>query len=290
MTVNQILTHPGGAHKDDFLACSILVHLHQAPIVRREPAQADLDDPATLIIDVGGEHEPARGNFDHHQFPKDHPPVCALSLVLQHIGLYDDARLFCDWLEPAEWFDCLGPIETAQKLGVDRDVMNKLNSPIDVTLLRRFAATTELSPGDPLWEIMRFIGEDLVVYLETLHHRLEYIKDHADFWTIDGPHGPFEVIFMPRTDPLPDEPSMGLPRFIEAAGKNETVLGMFYPDRRGDGYGLSRHNDSPLLDFSDLEQHDDVHFAHNRGFIAKTSATDPARLRELLTQARQAAS
>ena len=54
--------------------------------------------PGGLVVDVGGEHDPERGNFDHHQFPRDHDPVCALSLVLQDLGLYEDARNFCEWL------------------------------------------------------------------------------------------------------------------------------------------------------------------------------------------------
>jgi hypothetical protein len=61
---------------------------------------------------------------------------------------------------------------------------------------------------------------------------------------------------------------------------------MVYPDRRGNGYGLSRHNDHPGLDFTRIEKHDDVHFAHARGFVAKTPATNPDRLRELLQQSR----
>jgi hypothetical protein len=60
------------------------------------------------------------------------------------------------------------------------------------------------------------------------------------------------------------------------------IVGMVYPDRRSKGFGLSRHNDHPRLDFTRIEQCDDVHFAHARGFVAKTSATDPERLRELL--------
>ena len=34
-----------------------------------------------------------------------------------------------------------------------------------------------------------------------------------------------------------------------------------------------------------IEGEADVHFAHARGFIAKTSATDPDRLRELVAKA-----
>jgi len=57
---------------------------------------------------------------------------------------------------------------------------------------------------------------------------------------------------------------------------------MVYPDRRGDGYALSTYNDRSRFDFAELDQQDDVHFAHARGFVAKTTATDPERLRELL--------
>ncbi len=52
--ITEIITHPGGAHKDDFLACCLLAYQCRAPISRREPEPADLDDPHTAVIDVGG--------------------------------------------------------------------------------------------------------------------------------------------------------------------------------------------------------------------------------------------
>jgi hypothetical protein len=285
MTFSRILTHPGGSHKDEFLACCLLLAENPVSIVRREPTAEDLADLSTAVVDVGHEHAPERGNFDHHQFPKDHPPVCALSLVLQHLGVYEDARQFCDWLEPAEWFDTRGPIETAKWLGVARETLFKLNSPIDTTLLRRFAGMSVLQPGEPLWEVMKWIGEDLLSYLKNLRQRLDYIAQVAEFWEIPTPEGSFKVLFMPRTEPLPDEPSSGLPRFIEGHPDGADVVAQVYPDRRGSGYGLSRHNDHPGLDFTRIENCEDVHFAHARGFVAKTSSSDPARLRELLTMA-----
>jgi hypothetical protein len=279
--INLILTHPGGAHKDEFLACCLLVARHGAPIVRREPEQADLDDISTCVVDVGGEHAPERSNFDHHQFPRDHEPICALSLVLKNFGLYEDARIFCDWLEPAEWFDTRGAIGTAKWLGVERDIVTKLNSPIDVTMLRRFARTSRLQGGDTLYEVMRWIGSDLLEYLSTLRERFEYIENNCEVWDL----GEFKVLFMPRTDPLPVEPSMGLGRYLETTNQSDQIAGLVYPDRRGTGYGLSRHNDHPGLEFTKIDACDDVHFAHARGFIAKTSATDRERLRELLLAA-----
>lgn len=285
MSFSLILTHPGGSHKDEFLACCLLMSVHQAPVVRREPVQADLDNLSTAVVDVGGEHDPARGNFDHHQFPKDHPPMCALSLVLMDLGVYEDARTFCDWLEPAEWFDTRGPVETARWLGVERETLPKLQSPVDLTLLRRFAGSSEIRPGETLWEAMKWIGDDLLAYLRNLRERLDYISRNAQFWEIAHASGNFRVLAMPRTEPMPDEPSAGLGRYIQTLpAEEQNIVGLVYPDRRGAGFALSRHNDHPRLDFTRIQEAPDVHFAHARGFVAKTSATSSERLIELLSQ------
>ena len=277
-----ILTHPGGAHKDEFLACCVLLAVHPAPILRREPSPADLADAAMAVVDVGLSHDPALNNFDHHQLPRDYVPTCALSLVLRHLGLYEDTRAFCEWLEPAEWFDCRGPMDTARWLGIDRDIVGKLNSPIDGTLLRRFAQATRLAPGDPLWEIMRMIGEDLLGYVRSVRERLDFIGTHAEIWTLETVSGAPSVLFLPRTEPLPGDPSAGVERYVESQGLGNRVLALISPDRRSGGYGLTRHRDSQRLDFTRIAEEADVHFAHARGFVAKTSATDPQRLRELV--------
>lgn len=325
---STILTHPGSAHKDEFLACCVLLASSPGPVLRREPTDADLADPAIAVVDVGHRHEPALNNFDHHQLPADAAPTCALSLVLQHLGLYADARAFCEWLEPAEWFDCRGANTTARWLGVERDIVGKMQSPIDGTLLRRFAAAKQHSPGEPLWEIMRLVGTDLLDYLRNLRSRLTFIGRHAELWSLDAPPGDVQraavtsqvsgfsasvsrsenrgqtpggqqaatassqvsasgplVVFLPRTNPLPEDPSAGLDRYVTEQGLDERVVAVIAPDRRGGGYGLSRHRDHPRLDFTRITAEPDVHFAHLRGFVAKTSATDPQRLRQLLTLA-----
>jgi len=283
--LHTIVTHPGGAHKDDFLACSILVALHGAPVVRRDPTAGELADPRVAVVDIGHEHAPDRSNFDHHQFARDHEPTCSLSLVLKHLGLYEDARQFCDWLEPAEWFDSRGMIATAKWMGVSRDVMDGLTSPIDVTLLRRFARGERWAGGDPIYEIMRMIGEDFLEYLKTLRERLDFIAEHSEIWNLERGEETCRVLFMPRTEPLPVEPSLGLERFIQAREMEKEIVGLVYPDRRGPGHGLSRYHDNARLDFTRITDYPDVHFAHARGFVAKTSATESERLKELVVAA-----
>jgi len=283
MSISAIVTHPGGAHKDDFLACSLLVYRHGCAVFRREPSEADISNPAIAVVDVGGEHDPEKANFDHHQFPRDYPPTCALTLVLQDIGLYEDAKLFCDWVEPAEWFDTRGPVDTGKWLGVDRETMAKLNSPIDITVLRRFAQKKEFHPGNPIWELMRMIGEDLVVFVTTMRKKMDYLSEHLQFWPIEGAEGK-EAAFLPRVEGSSDDPSAGMARYILNEGKDKTVIALVYPDRRGPGYGLSRMSDSNHMEYTRISEESDVHFAHNRGFIAKTTATDEARLQQLLAQ------
>jgi hypothetical protein len=279
--VKLIITHPGGSHKDDLLAVCVLASMHGCPVERREPTAAELEDPEIAIIDIGGVHDAAKADFDHHHFPREHPPTCALSLVLESLGLYEDAKKFCDWLETAEWFDSRGPKRTAEWLGVPRKAISQLNSPIDMTLLRRFAAKKRIDPSDPLYIYMQMVGEDLLVYLREARERLDFTAKHVERWHI----GEIEALYMPRLTGEPDEPSSMLGSYIRAEKLDTVVAAIVYPDRRGGGYGIGRYEDHPRLDFARVEKEPDVHFAHKSGFMCKTTATEPARLKELIAKA-----
>ena len=282
MPIQFIVTHPGGAHKDDFLACCLLAHLHGVPIERREPTESDLADPLICVVDVGGDHNPDLNNFDHHQFPRDADPLCALSLVLQHLGLYEDALSFCAWLRPAEWLDTLGPNQAAKLMGIPRTALGALNSPVDITLLHRFANAKELNQQSPIYQVMCMVGEDIVNYLKTLRERLNYLKLHAEYWTIETDGKPIQAMFLEKTDTIANDPSFGIYTFIESEGKQGQVHALVYPDRRGDGYGMTRYNDNQRLNFSQIEAESEVRFAHKKGFVAKVLTTDPVRLKRLL--------
>lgn len=283
--LQRIVTHPGGAHKDDLLACCVLAAQHGCPIERREPTDAELQDATVAIVDIGGSHDPALANFDHHHFDRDHPPTCSLSLVLQALGIYDDAKRFCDWLEPAEYFDSRGPNRTAEWLEVPRRAISRLGSPIDATLLRRFAAQPVHGPGETVYDYMRLVGQDLLDFLASVRESIAFVRDRAERWTIESNGRSLEAVFLPRTDPVPEEPSGSVARFVRAEDLEKVVAATVYPDRRAAGYGIARYEDHPSLDFSQLESEPDVHFAHKSGFMCKTSATDPHRLRELIRKA-----
>jgi hypothetical protein len=277
-----VVTHPGGAHKDDLLACCVLVARNGCPIERREPTADDLSDPQVAVVDVGGAHDAASSNFDHHHFPREHPPTCALSLVLDALGIYDDARRFCDWLEPAEWFDSRGPKRTAEWLGVPRRAVSQLHSPIDGTLLRRFAAGSVHRPGEVVYDYMRLVGEDLLGYLGDVRAGIERVRAVAQRWQVEAHGEVIEAVFVPRAPGALEDPSGNAARYVRAEGLEDVVGATVYPDRRGDGYGIARYEDDPRLDFSRVEAEPDVRFAHKSGFVCKTDATDPERLRALI--------
>jgi uncharacterized UPF0160 family protein len=62
----KVATHPGSFHADDVFAVAVLQLVHgELEIVRtRDP---ELQAAADLRVDVGGRHDPATGDFDHHQ-------------------------------------------------------------------------------------------------------------------------------------------------------------------------------------------------------------------------------
>ena len=281
-SLRLVVTHPGGAHKDDLLACCVLVAQYGCAIERREPTPEDLADDRVAVVDVGGEHAPSRHNYDHHHFPRDHAPTCALSLVLEALGVYDDARQFCDWLEPAEWFDSRGPKKTAEWLGVPRRAVSQLHSPIDGTLLRRFAASKAHHPGEVVYEYMKLVGDDLLTYLRDVRAGIDRVTEVCEQWAVQAHGEVVETVFVPRSDDALDDPSANAGRYVRAKGLEQVVGAMVYPDRRGGGYGIARYEDDPRLDFSRVEAEPDVRFAHVSGFVCKTDATDPERLRELI--------
>jgi uncharacterized UPF0160 family protein len=70
--MSKIITHDGAAHLDEIAAIAALrlasPNLKNSPIHRtRDISDQELNDPKTIIIDVGSHYEPHLLNFDHHQ-------------------------------------------------------------------------------------------------------------------------------------------------------------------------------------------------------------------------------
>ncbi len=284
-----IVTHPGGAHADDFLSCCLLSAKYGLPIERRDPVEADLKNSEVFVVDIGGEHDQALNNYDHHQFPMGQEPVqCALSLILKHLGLYEIASAHCPWLEVAERMDVYGPNKTATWLGVTRDQLAQLHSPVNFSIIKLFSKQTELQPSDALYEIMSAIGSDMIQYLEKLEDKINWLRKEALVHPIEKSGGKFHVLQLVREETIRDDQSLGVFQFIQEyndAHAEAEIIGTIMPDRRGEGYSLSRYQDHPTLDFNRVKSEERVNFVHASGFVAKVEATEEADLLALFSKA-----
>ena len=131
--LSKIITHPGGAHKDDFLACSVLLTLAPVPIERAAPSDEDLEDASVAVVDIGHRHEAERLNFDH-QPVSPRPPLRAArsSLVLTHLASTRTPRILRMARSERMALYCRGPGSRPQPGSVERKVLSKLKLPVDI--------------------------------------------------------------------------------------------------------------------------------------------------------------
>ncbi len=255
----KIVAHPGSAHKDDFLSvCVLLSTLGHADVFRREATDEDLADPHTYVVDVGMEHEPARHNFDHHQ---DSSLPCAFHLVMQHLGYHDSAMSMFEWYPHMSMMDVRGPHRTAEHLGVDTSILFAASSPIDGYILARFSDLSVLGRQDILYDLMKELGQDLIVMLEQKRQRLERLKKEARIVPVKQ----FKVII----STIDDNPKLSMDRYLTFLNDKRVVMSIT-PSVRGAGWELLRLGDNRQVDFRLLADNPDVRFIHANGFVAKT--------------------
>lgn len=86
---HSIVTHDGKFHADEVMACAILqLALGELSFVRtRNITKVMLEDEDCVVIDVGGEFDPSRRNFDHHM---NNGPVRSSGVPYSSAGLIWD--------------------------------------------------------------------------------------------------------------------------------------------------------------------------------------------------------
>ena len=267
--VTKIVTPPGHAPRDDFLSvCFVLAmcsqHQNLPSVYRRDPTSAELNDPNVVVIDVGEKHEPELSNFDHHQFDRNHEPCCALSLILKDMEVYSESVRGFRWLNITEKFDSKGPFEVAKELGVDWNTISTATfSPIEETMLHLFAKMFEGGQNPIYLGLMTTIGTELLNTLEMFTKRWEELSKTAVSSKAVGNEVVFSVEIQGDEDP-----TFALSAYVDEVHPNAVVT--ITNDDRGEGLCLFRLNDSPKIDFSQIENDERVLFAHKNGFVAKT--------------------
>ena len=255
----KIVSHPGSAHKDDFLSVSVLLAtLEHAEIFRREPTEKDLSDPDTYVVDVGLELAPERHNFDHHQ---DRSLPCAFHLVMKHLGHHDAAMLMFAWYPHMSMMDVSGPYRTAEHLGVDSSVLFASSSPIDGYIISTFASLESLNAQNPLYDLMKSLGENMIALIGRKMERLERLKSEAK--VIEIKH------LKAVASDIDNSPKLALELYLRFLD-DENIVMSITPSNRGDGWELLRLGDNTIVDFRVIENNQEILFVHGSGFLAKT--------------------
>ena len=264
MNTQQIITHPGSAHFDDLTAVSLILAAFpntEFVIERREPAQAELDNPDIWVVDVGDRFEPEKRNFDHHQ-SLDCP--AGFVLVADFLGLSDKLSVL-PWWYFKDSVDRFGPVKSSLIFHAGDDLINR--NPVEEWLVDRFAADAQGS-----LPLLRSFGTNIIEYAAKL-------KKQVDFWKSARRlviAGVAAVIGETRQ-------SMGIEEFRRLDNNPPDIV--ISLDRRSEGWRLYRYDGAPV-DFSLLANCPEIEFAHKSGFMAKTRERLPIEiLTDLISKA-----
>ena len=262
MAFMRIVTHAGQAHRDEVLACAVALAYFPSIVIidRRDPTAEELEDKDVLVLDVGGEHNPEKGNFDHHQLARDAAPACAFSLLVEWLGLSAKFALL-SYFESTKIMDSKGPMALAKHLGLANPSAIFANmSPIEGAIVSMFekAESWYLYGEHPMFEMLRELGHQLSGYAEERWGQQQWLQAHARVVAVGG----VEVLIIENTN------TEGVQQFRDAVHPGAAVSVSW--DDRGAGWALYRFNDHSHVDFSRVASDPRVGFAHNAGFIAKT--------------------
>ena len=258
-----IVVHAGQAHRDEVIACGIAMSIHgPLDIYRRDPTEAELDDPNVLVLDVGGRHEPLKGNFDHHQLPRDSAPACAYTMYAEHVGVSDVLSLR-KWYSVGAMMDSKGPFATAKSLGLEKFPFELTAGPIEGQFMVAFEGSDRILTSNLLGQFICLMGIGMVSSAKEYAAKLALLKMMAEKHLVKGQ----EVLVFPTSD-IEGSQEIRDAHFPEAA------VSLSWDDR-GKGWSLYRFNDAPCVDFSVLEGDPAIMFAHKGGFIAKTAGRLP---------------
>ena len=260
----KIITHPGSAHKDDFMAVSILLAtLGSAEIFRREATREDLADPDTYVVDVGMDYDLEKHNFDHHQ---DSTFPCAFHLVMRYLGYHDTAMVVFGWYAHMSMMDVRGPYKTAEHLGVDTSILFASSSPIDGYILSCFSKVTTLTKQDAFYGLMKEFGEDVIEMVGLKMKRLERLKKETQIVPVKH--------LKALVSKIEDNPKLSMELYLRALN-DEAVVMSITPSVRGAGWEMLRLGDNMMVDFRAVASNPEIRFVHVNGFIAKTRTLLP---------------
>lgn len=265
----KIVTHAGQCHADDLMAVALIcikerVDPRSIEILRINDGKAEDFPDADFIVDVGKQYDPEKKWFDHHQFPKDHAPECAFTLVAAHYGI---GRNDLNWIERLAYLDSKGPWEfyknqLGRKARNRKEIDNFLGTCDVFSWFCRIANTTYKDPDAFV------VGLELAI--RWLKSELDYIPNRKDNFKYAMSNlkivdmGSFKIAHFNQKE------SKGINDVCDdISSKDPTIIIQSCPDNRGSGFAAWRLNDCRRVDFSPLKGETGCVFAHVQGFCVK---------------------
>jgi hypothetical protein len=269
--IKRIVTHPGKAHLDELIAIAFALAIGFPPgslmlpmVFRREPTPEDLQDPEVLVLDVGGELDPARNNFDHHQREVDEEPKCAAHLWLEYNapGVLTDLSVHAPWFRAMNAIDVRGPYAWATDNGFARfpfELGGALEAPVKA-MFEAFAGETPVAKQ--LVELLWRVGQDHLAHLQEVKDALGVIDASAELVGVEGVPG---VIYLSK-----EVDALNSWREAKRQEGIDVAFSVTLDDREA-GFALYRFQDDPRIDFTRIKGRQGVKFSHKGGFIAKVA-------------------
>lgn len=252
------MTHSGRAHRDDLIAVALAVaKTGVTHIERRSPSQLEIDDPSTMILDVGRSYDPAKNNFDHHQ---DENLPCTAHLIARHFGLDDAMRLAYPWWDNLSRQDLAGPSQLGKIYGLSAMQLTELGDPAGDFLVDLFSEKDGLI-DETIYGLLKKFGEKLC-RAECFAHEMNTLKtriDNADGFTLHDING-IKILVGGNAEDIGD------PLDLVCLDMNILVTG--FPDERSVGKIGLKSRDTDQINFLPVKNRTGVSFVANSGFYA----------------------
>ncbi|MBD3255971.1 MAG: hypothetical protein GF383_12825 [Candidatus Lokiarchaeota archaeon] len=291
-----IIAHGGSAHFDDLFATALVIYKCSVDqslpeinkVYRREPSEEERKDPDIWKLDVGRSFNPKLKLFDHHppltkegELMPEHNDLteeCTFSLLLKTWGIWEKAIRVYDFLQIARIMDAKGPNKVAKYLNISNKALDSLQSFIEESILHLFEKRELITHGEPLFNLLRYIGNDFFKRLKDYYDTLAQVEEKAKFKKIKQVNviECFKDIKLTRSlHPILDEKKK-----LEWGKGGISV----YPNERPPGsITLRRYDDDERIDFRRIKSQDKVIFVHHNGFLAVVEGnTIEAEIEELI--------
>ena len=248
-----------------------------ARVQRRDPTREELDNPNILVLDVGGEYDPANGNFDHHQLPTD-VPNCAAWMLCNHLGIHAKMLRMYPWYGMLGVIDSRGIVNAAKESGVSPATAISFCGQ-DHDLLLAIIRETDSIEKDVglLGQLLALAGKNIIDRIEGFD-RLEAVMD-TDLLVprIGGLFG-FDARPLHGKVPAADLTSfLAIKRDELIARLGDGAAGvpawsMSFDETRGPlGIVLYRYSNDKRIDFRKAAGMPGVLFVHGNGFLARVA-------------------